>query len=93
MKALGIVRRLDELGRVVIPIEIRRSMGVSEGSPLEMFVDEETNGLILIPYHNNISSKIRGIAKNLSSVNSNPNECEIAIELEKIAKRLENLNK
>ena len=93
MKASGIVRRLDDLGRIVIPIEIRRSMGVSEGSPLEMFIDEETNGLILIPYHNNISSKIRGIAKNLNSVNSNPDECEIARELEKIAKKLENLNK
>ena len=93
MKALGIVRRLDDLGRIVIPIEIRRSMGVSEGSPLEMVIDEETNGLILIPYHNNISSKIRGIAKNLNSVNSNPDECEIARELEKIAKKLENLNK
>ena len=93
MKASGIVRRLDDLGRIVIPIEIRRSMGVSEGSPLEMVIDEETNGLILIPYHNNISSKIRGIAKNLNSVNSNPDECEIARELEKIAKKLENLNK
>ena len=93
MKALGIVRRLDDLGRIVIPIEIRRSMGVSEGSPLEMVIDEATNGLILIPYHNNISSKIRGIAKNLNSVNSNPDECEIARELEKIAKKLENLNK
>ena len=92
MKASGIVRRLDDLGRIVIPIEIRRSMGVSEGSPLEMVIDEETNGLILIPYHNNISSKIRGIAKNLNSVNSNPDECEIARELEKIAKKLENLN-
>lgn len=93
MKASGIIRRIDDLGRVVIPIDIRRSMGISEGSPLEMFVDEETNELILRPYHSGISSKIRGIAKNLSSVNSNPNECEIARELEKIAKKLENLNK
>ena len=41
MKATGIVRRLDDLGRIVIPKEIRRTMGVYEGSPLEMFVDEE----------------------------------------------------
>lgn len=92
MKALGLVRRIDELGRVVIPKDIRRSMGIHKDSPLEMFFDEETNGLILIPYHNNISSKIRGIAQNLSSISSNQNECEIAAELKKIAKKLENLD-
>lgn len=39
MKATGIVRRIDDLGRVVIPKEIRRTMGVNEGDPLEIFVD------------------------------------------------------
>lgn len=92
MRATGIVRRLDDLGRIVIPKELRRNMGVREGTPLEMFFDEETNGLILIPYHNSISSKIRGIAQNLSSISSNQNECEIAAELKKIAKKLENLD-
>ena len=38
MKATGIVRRIDELGRVVIPKEIRRTMHIKEGSPLEIFV-------------------------------------------------------
>ncbi len=41
MKATGIVRRIDELGRIVIPIEIRRSMNIREGDPLEIFVDRE----------------------------------------------------
>lgn len=41
MKATGIVRRIDELGRIVIPIEIRRTMNIREGDPLEIFVDHE----------------------------------------------------
>jgi stage V sporulation protein T len=41
MRATGIVRRIDELGRIVIPIEIRRNMNIREGDPLEIFVDRE----------------------------------------------------
>ena len=39
MKASGIVRRVDDLGRIVIPKEIRRSIGIKEGDPLELFTD------------------------------------------------------
>ena len=39
MKATGIVRRVDDLGRVVIPKEIRRTMNIGEGEPLEMFIE------------------------------------------------------
>ncbi len=41
MKATGIVRRIDELGRVVIPKEIRRTLRIREGDPLEIFTDRE----------------------------------------------------
>ncbi|MGL4789811.1 MAG: stage V sporulation protein T [Anaerotignaceae bacterium] len=41
MKATGIVRRIDDLGRVVIPKEIRRTMRIREGDPLEIFTDRE----------------------------------------------------
>ena len=39
MKATGIIRRIDDLGRIVIPKEIRRSLHIREGDPLELFVD------------------------------------------------------
>lgn len=39
MKSTGIVRRIDELGRVVIPKEQRRTLHIKEGDPLELFVD------------------------------------------------------
>ena len=41
MKATGIVRRIDELGRVVIPKEIRRTLRIKEGDPLEIFTDRD----------------------------------------------------
>lgn len=41
MKATGIVRKVDELGRVVIPKELRDTLGIGVKSPLEIFVDNE----------------------------------------------------
>jgi AbrB family transcriptional regulator (stage V sporulation protein T) len=41
LKATGIVRRIDDLGRVVIPKEIRRTLRIKEGDPLEIFTDRE----------------------------------------------------
>ena len=48
MKATGIVRRIDDLGRVVIPKEIRRAMGIREGDPLEIYTTE--NGVVFQRY-------------------------------------------
>lgn len=92
MKTTGIVRRIDDLGRIVIPLEIRRTMGISEGSPLEVFFDEESNGIIFIPYHSGISNKIKGIAANLNAMGQTPEHREIAKDLKKIADRLEKLD-
>lgn len=41
MKSTGIVRKVDELGRVVIPIELRRTLGIGEKDALEIYVDDE----------------------------------------------------
>ncbi|ODU54411.1 MAG: hypothetical protein ABT01_08590 [Clostridium sp. SCN 57-10] len=40
MKATGIIRRVDDLGRVVIPKELRRTYGIHEGDPLELFTED-----------------------------------------------------
>ncbi len=41
LKSTGIVRKVDELGRVVIPIELRRTLGIEERDALEIYVDDE----------------------------------------------------
>jgi AbrB family transcriptional regulator (stage V sporulation protein T) len=57
MKATGIVRRIDDLGRVVVPKEIRRTLRIREGDPLEIFVDRDGE-VILKKY-----SPLRELAK------------------------------
>lgn len=49
MKATGVIRRLDDLGRIVIPKEIRRNLRIREGTPMEIFTDRE-GGIILRKY-------------------------------------------
>lgn len=49
MKATGIVRRIDDLGRVVIPKEIRRNLKIKEGDPLEIFLTEN-GGVVFQKY-------------------------------------------
>ena len=56
MRATGIVRRIDDLGRVVIPKELRRHMGIVEGDPLEVFTTNEGR-VILQKYHENEPEK------------------------------------
>ena len=57
MRATGIVRRIDELGRVVIPKEIRRTLRIREGDPLEIFTDHDGE-VVLKKVKSNLSSVI-----------------------------------
>ena len=52
MKATGIVRRIDELGRVVVPKEIRKVLRIREGDPLEIYTDSE--GLIILKKYSHV---------------------------------------
>lgn len=49
MRSTGIIRRIDDLGRIVIPNNVRKPLKIREGTPLEIFVDK--NSIILTPYH------------------------------------------
>ena len=60
MRATGIVRRIDELGRVVIPKEIRRTLRIREGDPLEIFTDHD--GEVVLKKYSPIG-EIASIAK------------------------------
>ena len=60
LKATGIVRRIDELGRVVIPKEIRRTLRIREGDPLEIFTDRD--GEVILKKYSPIG-ELSGFAK------------------------------
>lgn len=49
MNATGIIRRVDDLGRIVLPKEVRRKIGISEGTPMEIFASAE--GIMLKKYY------------------------------------------
>ena len=69
MKATGIVRRIDDLGRVVVPKEIRRTLRIREGDPLEIFTDKEGE-IILKKYSpiGELSAFARQYAESLSQM-------------------------
>lgn len=60
MRANGIIRRIDDLGRVVIPKEIRRTIGIREGEPLEIFLDNMGGQPVACfrKYENNLSDAV-----------------------------------
>ena len=61
MRATGIVRRVDDLGRVVIPKEIRRSMGIKEGEPLEIYLEDDA--VIFRRYSYNLVDEVKRVAE------------------------------
>ena len=67
MRATGIVRRIDDLGRVVIPKEIRRQMKIHEGDPLEIFT--EADGTVCFKRYNPIGEqewdKVKAVVKRI----------------------------
>ncbi|NMC33582.1 MAG: AbrB/MazE/SpoVT family DNA-binding domain-containing protein [Veillonellaceae bacterium] len=64
MKSTGIVRKVDELGRVVIPIELRRTLSINEKDALEIYVD--TDKIILRKYEPTCSCVFCGNADNVT---------------------------
>ncbi len=90
MKATGIIRRVDDLGRVVIPKEIRRTMNIREGDPLEIFLQE---GEVIFKkynpnYRDELSAALRGAADYYDDYEDNR---AIAGQLRKIAQEIDAL--
>ena len=57
MKATGVVRRIDELGRIVIPKEIRKTLRIREGENLEIFLDDQENIVLKNQKKNTVTFK------------------------------------
>ncbi len=58
MKSTGIVRKVDELGRVVIPIELRRTLGIEEKDALEIYVEDDS--IVLKKYKSSMTCHVSG---------------------------------
>lgn len=93
MKATGIVRKIDELGRFVIPKEVRRFFGINVGDPMEVFIDNEGHIMLKkydpLPDTTNHIEVLRGIIAKQS--NYTPEVANKAIsllnELEELLKK------
>jgi len=80
MKTTGVVRRIDDLGRIVIPKEIRRTLRIRDGEPLEIFVDQE--GITLKKYSS--IQDLSEIAKNLvETINKSLNKTILITDRDK----------
>lgn len=77
LKPKGIIRKIDDLGRIVIPKEVRREMGIIEGSTVEFFYDKERDGIFLKRYSvlYSLLDIISDIVKSLKEVSG----CEIYV--------------
>jgi stage V sporulation protein T len=91
MKATGIVRRIDELGRIVVPKDIRRTVGMREGDPVEIYIGE-SGELILKSYQSEASDKLKAVAESLKLIGQTPEHWKIAKEIETLANKLAKLD-
>lgn len=90
MKATGIVRRIDDLGRVVIPKEIRRTMNIREGDPLEIFLED--GGVVLQKYNPNYRDELITLLQNAADYYDDYEDNHaIAGQLSKIVKEIKEL--
>lgn len=89
MRSTGIIRRIDDLGRVVIPREVRRSMKIREGDPLEIYVDKDCGMVCFqkVDTKTDICTELRLIKEKYSDFLSVSEEVMINHCIEKIEQR------
>lgn len=78
MKATGIIRRIDDLGRVVIPKEIRKTMGIQEGDPLEIFMEGQDT-VCFRKYGINLTEEIDRLREQIKAYTTLPCETQAKI--------------
>lgn len=89
MRSTGIIRRMDDLGRVVIPKEIRRLMKIREGDPLEIYVDKDSGMVCFqkVDMKSDVCTELKLIQKKYSYFLSVSEEAMINHCIEEIGRR------
>lgn len=84
MRATGIIRRVDDLGRVVIPREIRKNLGICEGEALEIYIED--GGVLFKKFEVNLTAEVENLWNKveLNVPYDDPNRHEILDALSKI---------
>lgn len=80
MRATGIIRRIDPLGRVVIPKEICRTMGLKEGDPLEIFL-EGKDTVCFCKYNTNLCDEVDNLKYQIENFSGVPYETQERITI------------
>lgn len=93
MKATGIIRRVDDLGRVVIPREIRKKLGICEGEPLEIYTDTIGGmpAVCFAKYEINLLGSVKGVQELVENCldYDHPHRQEVLVRLAEIANLIE----
>ena len=86
MKATGVVRKVDELGRFVLPMELRRTIGIDPRDPLEVFTDGDS--IVLKPYRRDTEkTEIINRLSDVLEYSNNPDIMEIVSEVMEFIKK------
>lgn len=93
MKSTGIIRRVDDLGRVVIPKEIRRNLSIYEGEPLEIYIVD--NGVAFRKFEPNLLQETKSLLERMEQFipYSDPNRLEIMKTMSKAMDYLREMEK
>lgn len=93
MKSTGIIRRIDDLGRVVIPKEIRRNLGIYEGEPLEIYLVD--GGVVFRKFELNLTQETKTLWEKMEQFTpyNDPNRLEILKNMSKTMDLLREIEK
>jgi AbrB family looped-hinge helix DNA binding protein len=94
MKATGIIRRIDDLGRVVIPREIRTQLGIREGEPLEIYLDKTAGGhpvVCFAKYSTTFESDLASLAVQITNSMDDCREYELSDKFRKVIKEAKDI--
>lgn len=94
MRATGIIRRVDDLGRVVIPREIRTQLGIHEGEPLEIYLDKTAGDIPVVcfaKYSTTFGSDLASLAVQITNSMDDQGDYDLSNKFKKAIKEAKDI--